>query len=99
MAIDDSENITATNERSFYMEICILKLDRISLLCIIANLQLALRHPNMPLTTRDQTREIGKSLALRLIGDGITLPDNVMENWYKTFGIVPDKGLSTVQEN
>ena len=84
-----NKDIPGTNDGAFYMEMCILKMDRISMLCIVANLELALRHPDMPATTMKQTREIGKTLALRLIGDGIIVPHNIIESWSKTFGISP----------
>lgn len=89
----------AINDGAFYMETCILKISRLSLLCIVSNLELALRHPDMPKITEKETREIGRKLALRLIDDGLILPNNVMDSWFKTFGIDPVEVLAAVQES
>lgn len=85
--MNDIKNSLAINDGAFYTEICILKIDRISMLCIIGDLELALRHPDIPANCKAETRKIGRSIALRLIREGIILPEDVMESWRKTFGI------------
>ena len=89
--MDGIEVIPDMNDEEWYREIIPLKLDRISLLNIVANLELALRHPDIPPTTRKVTREIGKSLALRLIKDGIIIPIETWGSWITTFGIKPEE--------
>lgn len=87
--MDDNENITGTNAEYWYTEVITLKISRISLLAIVGNLELSLRHPCLPKATREETRKLGLSLAMGLIEDGIILPDDVIESWCKTFGITP----------
>lgn len=87
--MDDNGNMLPVNDNEWFKELVILKIDRISLLCIVESLELRIRHPDIPPTSKEITRLIGKSLALRLIGDGVILPDNVIESWRKTFGITP----------
>lgn len=88
--MDDSGNITGTNDESWYTEVITLEISRLSLLTIVGHLELSLRHPLMPKNTRDETRKLGLSLAMGLIENGILLPQNVLESWVKTFGITPD---------
>ncbi len=87
--MDDSGNIPWTNDESWYTKVITLEISRISLLAIVGNIELALRHPDIPKATKEETRKLGLSLAMGLIEDGIILPDDVMEAWYKTFGITP----------
>ena len=59
--------------------------DRLSLLTIVASLELALRHPGLPPATREANLRIGKVLVTRLLQDGLLVPPEAREVWEKTF--------------
>lgn len=97
--MDHRKNIQAKNDDNWYTEFIILEINRMSVLNIVASLELVLRHPDLPPAFRKRTLAVCRSLALRLIGDGIIIPDNVIKSWRETLDIIPEKGLSTVQED
>ena len=80
--------IPELNDSEWYKEIVKLDIDRISLLNIVACLELTLRHPQLPQNTRDHGRYIGRVLLLRLISDGLIVPDDAKRQWLETFGII-----------
>lgn len=84
------------NENEWFREEIKVKIDRVSLLTIVGDLELTLRHPDLPARTREMTKTIGSVFALRLIQDGIILPPQVIESWEETFGICLDEAFKTV---
>ena len=81
------KEIAALNDLMWYEEIDILKINRVSLLSIVGSIELTLRHPNLSPTLRETIRFLGKHLALRLLTEGLMLPDDVLASWRQTFQI------------
>ena len=81
-----------TNTSDWYKVEVHLILDRITLLTIVASLELTLRHPRLPPSTREAQLKIGKALVTRLLEDGLLVPPEEREVWEKTFGIPMEAG-------
>lgn len=76
------------NDPKWYTEMIRLNIDRVSLLSIVAVYELALRHPGLPVSVRDTCFKWGRFFLLRLLDDGLIIPDEVRISWEKTFGIL-----------
>lgn len=83
------KNIPFTNDTEWYLGSINIKSDRLSVLAIIGMIELTMRHPNLPATTREETRYLGRQLIFCLIEDGMIVPDDVMEAWNKAFRLTP----------
>ena len=81
------KRMPAVNDDDWYRELIDIKIDRLSLICIVGMLELALRHPGVKSHAREDTRSQGKQFVLRLIEEGMIVPYHVMESWSKTFKI------------
>ena len=77
--------MTGTNTSDWYKGEVRIILDRLSLLTIVAGLELSLRHPQLPPSTRVATVKIGRALVTRLLEDGLLVPPEAREVWEKTF--------------
>ena len=75
------------NDPNWYHESMLIHVNRIGVLSIVGGLELALRHPDMPKTTRCQLIIVGKALALALLADGIILPDEILKGWEEAFDV------------
>ena len=75
------------NNEEWFKWVLPLEIDRISMLSIVGCLELALRHPQLPASVSDYARAIGRTFALRLVSDGLVLPDREKKCWEETFGI------------
>ena len=73
------------NNPKWYKQMVRLDIDRMSLLALTGILELVLRHPRLPDSTKEQAIKIGKSFASCLLDDGLIIPDEVMESWESTF--------------
>ena len=67
-------------------------LDRLSLLTIVASLELTLRHPGLPPSTRESTLKIGKRLITHLIDEGLLLPSSARKVYEETFQMAMSGG-------
>ena len=75
------------NNEEWFKDVLPLEIDRISMLSIVGVVELALRHPKLPASVSDYARGIGTAFALRLVSDGLVLPDRERKCWEETFGI------------
>ena len=87
-----------TNSSDWYKGEIHLILDRLTLLTIVASLELTLRHPQLPPSTREAQLKIGKALVTRLIDDGLLVPPEERKIWEKTFGRPMEAGSSSVTD-
>lgn len=62
-----------------------LDIDRLSLLNVIGLLELVLRHPDLPDSTRQKAIKTGRTFASCLLDDGLIIPDRVRESWEASF--------------
>jgi len=72
-----------------------LNIDRISLFGLIEFLELALKHPHLPDSTKEKGVEMGRTFASCLLDDGLIIPDQVRESWEATFdmSIKPERDI------
>jgi len=75
------------NNEEWFKVLLPLEVDRITILSVVGCLELTLRHPELPPSASDYLRAIGKTLALRLVSDGLVLPDRERKCWEETFGV------------
>lgn len=76
------------NDEEWYTELVRVDIERLYVFNIVACLELALRHPQLPQNTQLHSRYIGRVLLLRLIKDGLIIPDDVRKQFSETFGII-----------
>lgn len=79
--------IPKLNCPEWYQVMVTLNTDRISLLNLVGSLELVLRHPGLSDSTKEKAIETGRAFALRLLEDGLILPDEVARSWEKAFNI------------
>jgi len=73
------------NNEEWFKVVLPFEVDRITMLSVVGCLELALRHPQLPASVSDYARAIGRTLALRLVSDGLVLPDRERKCWEETF--------------
>ncbi|MBA7494472.1 hypothetical protein ES702_05048 [subsurface metagenome] len=73
------------NDEAFLLEMIDLHIDRMDLFVIMGFVELALRHPKVSENLKRLGRGIGGQILFRLLGDGLRLPDEVKEAFFKTF--------------
>jgi hypothetical protein len=85
--------IPELNDREWYQKLVRVDIDRVSLLRLIACLELVLRHLELPDTVKNAGVKMGKAFTSSLIAEGLILPDQVREVWEDTFNmsIKPDR--------
>ena len=77
--------MSGINSSDWYKGEVHLILDRLTLLTIVADLELTLRHPQLPPATRVSTVKIGRALVTRLLQDGLLVPPEARKVWEETF--------------
>jgi len=73
------------NSKEWYRGTIVIEIDRISLLTLVGSIELTMRYPDMPLTTREALRKIGMILTDKLLEDGVIVPDEIYKIWHETF--------------
>lgn len=79
--------IPKLNDKKWYKQMLQFNIDRSSLLGLVGLLELALRHPHLPKSSRERGVKIGRAFAWALLDDGLIVPDKVRISWEKTFNI------------
>jgi len=73
-----------------------LDIDRLSLLNVIGLLELALRYPDLPNSTREKAVKTGRTFTSILIDDGLIIPDRVRESWERSFDMTIKPGRNKI---
>lgn len=79
------ENFIEKMPREWWTEEMDLTIDRLGLMTLLGMMDLALRHPQLPETTSNNGKEIGRRILERMLDDGLELHEAVEAAYRKTF--------------
>ncbi|MBA7610720.1 hypothetical protein ES703_17932 [subsurface metagenome] len=75
------------NSPDWLAETSELLIDRVSLLAVCAFIEIGLRHPGIPAGVVSMGKMVGSRILIKLLLDGLVLPDKVKERWFASFGM------------
>lgn len=69
--------------RHWWEEEIEITINRLGIMTLLGMMDLALRHPQVPATTSDAGKQIGRQVLEKLLADGLELPDAIKNSYKK----------------